>query len=647
MRRFARSILLSTPLALLAALHLGCGSSGGSNGSSGTNGKTTLIATNAEPAGTNCASGGQRVDVGIDANDNGTLDAGEVSKTVYLCNGAAGTTPVAFPEQAGTNCAAGGVKLEAGGQTTYVCNGSAGAPGTAGAPGQSVQVGEAGDACPNGGLSFQVGSGQVRYVCNGKNGNDGADGHSVEIGDAGEACQYGGLAFRVGAGSPQYVCNGAPGQDGASATVTPDYGEACENGGAIIQVGNSAPVSVCNGQSVALWDDDEGWCDYGGYLLGVGNQKPVPVCNGAPGEPGADAACAYNHAPSIDWIETPPGPLYPYVGQPLTVHAYDPDVDDDDQTLTYSISGAGALFSGGENGEFEITPAQAGGPFNFSVIVSDGCQLAVGSFTIDSVLPGWTEVGDPPSAPETFSQSIALNGGAPYVSYRSYDDVTRVMHYQSGAWVDTGFSQNDGAGGYFSSLASFQGSLYLATGNGLAFRLQGATWTPIASYAGFGNLGQVKLFSDGNGLYVGYLFQLEGDTFYRVGVESYDPGGDSWSPVGYPAAEEGIPSAQAYQNSPIWIYGNYQVGGFDLFVDDGTPYVLFPAAADQRMTVMADSGSEGWSTSKVPELYVPGPAHLAVAGGVVYAAESRGMLWLSNGEGWSLVGDMALTADPA
>jgi len=41
-----------------------------------------------EPAGPNCAAGGERVDVGLDANGNDVLDDGEISQTAYICDGA-------------------------------------------------------------------------------------------------------------------------------------------------------------------------------------------------------------------------------------------------------------------------------------------------------------------------------------------------------------------------------------------------------------------------------------------------------------------------------------------------------------------------------------------------------------------------------
>ena len=61
-------------------------------GINGTNGKNTLAKTTTEAAGTNCATGGFKIEYGLDTNNNGVLDAGEINAifTKYVCNGAMG-----------------------------------------------------------------------------------------------------------------------------------------------------------------------------------------------------------------------------------------------------------------------------------------------------------------------------------------------------------------------------------------------------------------------------------------------------------------------------------------------------------------------------------------------------------------------------
>lgn len=58
-------------------------------GSTGSNGLNALIKTTAEPAGANCASGGTKLEVGLDVDNNGVLDDNEINSnlTKYICAG--------------------------------------------------------------------------------------------------------------------------------------------------------------------------------------------------------------------------------------------------------------------------------------------------------------------------------------------------------------------------------------------------------------------------------------------------------------------------------------------------------------------------------------------------------------------------------
>ena len=135
-----------------AAVAAGCAGSDGADGTNGTNGMDgmdgSVVQTTAEPAGANCANGGTKLDIGRDADGNGVLSGAEIEQTVYVCNGPPGSagTPGTTSlinitsEPAGANCEAGGQKIEHGldddgdgtleaGEvdgTVYVCNGSDG-----------------------------------------------------------------------------------------------------------------------------------------------------------------------------------------------------------------------------------------------------------------------------------------------------------------------------------------------------------------------------------------------------------------------------------------------------------------------------------------------------------------------------------------
>ena len=120
----------------------------GTEGPAGSDGPGALVSVTVEAAGANCADGGLMIESGIDDNGDGTLDAAEVDTTTYVCNGEGGdpgdpgdpgvsALVNITDEPAGDNCASGGQMVEAGiddngdgildpaevDTTNYVCNG--------------------------------------------------------------------------------------------------------------------------------------------------------------------------------------------------------------------------------------------------------------------------------------------------------------------------------------------------------------------------------------------------------------------------------------------------------------------------------------------------------------------------------------------
>lgn len=97
----------------------------GTSGMDGTDGTSYLVDTADEPAGANCADGGVAITVGPDTNGNGTLDSDEVTATTYACNGANGaegaagvqTLVTTTDEPAGANCTSGGLRVDSGPDT--------------------------------------------------------------------------------------------------------------------------------------------------------------------------------------------------------------------------------------------------------------------------------------------------------------------------------------------------------------------------------------------------------------------------------------------------------------------------------------------------------------------------------------------------
>src|SRR5688572_4289667 len=96
--------LLSLALIVLSFCINGCKKEviNGTNGSNGSNGFNSLIKTSAELPGLNCATGGLKVDVGLDSNRNGILESIEITATSYICNSSPKSLSATI-SQTGTN----------------------------------------------------------------------------------------------------------------------------------------------------------------------------------------------------------------------------------------------------------------------------------------------------------------------------------------------------------------------------------------------------------------------------------------------------------------------------------------------------------------------------------------------------------------
>lgn len=132
----------------------------GTNGTNGTNGKNTLVKTTTETAGANCTTGGVKIEYGLDANGNGTLDISEINATLtkYVCNGAVGATGATGAQ---------GIQGVAG------TNGSQGIQGVAGATGSQGIQGVAGPTGATGAQGIQGAPGsQNAWSLTGNNGTN-------------------------------------------------------------------------------------------------------------------------------------------------------------------------------------------------------------------------------------------------------------------------------------------------------------------------------------------------------------------------------------------------------------------------------------------------------------------------------------------
>ena len=148
----------------------------GAAGPKGDNGLTSLLSLQSISEGAACLAGGQRLDFGLDADGDGVLDLVEVEGSRYICNGTAesassggGTNGFnglveVTPLNAGAACATGGQRIDVGldvnrdgnldatevSASEIVCNGTTGAQGPAGQQGPAGSAGVTGPAGENG-----------------------------------------------------------------------------------------------------------------------------------------------------------------------------------------------------------------------------------------------------------------------------------------------------------------------------------------------------------------------------------------------------------------------------------------------------------------------------------------------------------------
>ena len=192
----------------------------GDEGAIGPSGLNSLINILSENAGVNCATGGKKIQAGLDKNANNVLDIDEILTTNYVCNGEDGKTSltVVVTESKGANCISGGVKITSGVDsnkngileeneittTAYVCNGIDGINSLTKVTNESV-----GSNCQFGGLKIDSGIdsnrngilddteiGSTTYVCNGIDGFTTIVNITDEI--IGSNCKNGGVKITSG-----------------------------------------------------------------------------------------------------------------------------------------------------------------------------------------------------------------------------------------------------------------------------------------------------------------------------------------------------------------------------------------------------------------------------------------------------------------
>ena len=200
----------------------------GTNGINGTNGFNTLVATTTVTAGAQCPTGGIKLEYGLDINNNGLLDASEItsSLTKYVCNGAVGAT---------------GPQGPAGAQGIQGLTGATGPIGLTGATGPTGPIGLTGATGPQGPIGLTGSTGP--QGAQGIQGLTGATGPQGPIGLTGAIGPQGvqGIQGQTG-------LTGATGQQGPIGSTGPIgpqgiQGTAGINGTAVLN-GTTAPSSA-------------------------------------------------------------------------------------------------------------------------------------------------------------------------------------------------------------------------------------------------------------------------------------------------------------------------------------------------------------------------------------------------------------------
>lgn len=211
-----------------------------------------------------------------------------------------GTSPTVEAEPAGTNCPTGGTRMTGGnGSVSFVCNGGKGDTGPAGPAGTGavVAVEPPGANCANGGAKITDGSGNVAYVCGsyaagGGNGGGGGAGGSIELKN--DSFVAGGAAvFQQGfnAGEEAAVTLGAGGSGFKVARVAFLFGGAAGTRDVIVRIyeetGSATPGALLYERTVAVSASDTAWqqVDLGTSVLVPSGRARVSLRFTAAGAP--------------------------------------------------------------------------------------------------------------------------------------------------------------------------------------------------------------------------------------------------------------------------------------------------------------------------------------------------------------------------
>lgn len=234
----------------------------GADGADGEDGSNALVVVTEEPAGENCPAGGQKVESGVDDNNNAVLDPEEIDSTSYVCNGEVGANGAP-----GSNGAAGAEGVQ----------GPQGIQGAQGDVGPQGPIGPAGPAGPQGSAGPQGATGPQGVA--GPQGPEGPTGPAGPAGPAGET----GPTGPAGPAGPE----GPIGPTGLTGATGPG-GPQGETGVAGV-TGQTGPAGAAGADGLSCWDTNEDGEAQEVEDINADEEFNALDCQGAPGiegEPG-------------------------------------------------------------------------------------------------------------------------------------------------------------------------------------------------------------------------------------------------------------------------------------------------------------------------------------------------------------------------
>lgn len=229
----------------VAGFVVGCSGGEGSETSTLGSAVTRVVP---ESVGAHCPAGGQALQIGLDANANGSLDDDEVKGTSYACNGSSSTPELVAIPVGDPRCPQGGTELRVTNAAPAVlCHGADGAKGDRGEAGDAGAKGDQGDAgtgTPELKLGFFAGSqlvGGALLTCT-----------TVDNASATESICKGlklnGLDVRLGPNEANTLCMPVTGKgySSASGIGTVSSALAWTNGAWSLVSGNTSPMGNLN-----------------------------------------------------------------------------------------------------------------------------------------------------------------------------------------------------------------------------------------------------------------------------------------------------------------------------------------------------------------------------------------------------------------